>query len=834
MNRKLDRRSTVFGVMALTLLLLPWAKPLGAQSRPAEMIPAGPAVAFVANDGRLDESVRFFAQQGGMHLFCTDDSLVLQVVEIDRAPWENRLRLWDQRGPSAKGRAHTIVMRFSGARDDAQVEGLEQVPGVHRIRRGPSQVGRILDAPAYRTVRYDRLWPGVDLLVHAEPTRLQYDLQLDPGADLEGLVLECQGAESMRIEPNGDLRLETSLGPVFHSAPSTYQIDAAGKRFEVESSFRLLDGQRFGFSVPDRDPALALLIDPGLSFSSYLGGSAIDEAVGVAVDDSGAIVVAGITMSADFPTVPGPINFQGMTDIFVSKFDSTASSLIFSVVFGGSGRDEAGNLALDTVGAPYVVGLTGSADFPVTAGAFDTTFNGGGPPSSETDGFVTKLSPVDGSLIYSTYLGGAAHGDWCSDVAVDGTGRAHLAGATWSSDFPTTAGAFQTTLAGEGDGFVAVLDSAGSALVAATFLGGLGSDQPEAIALQESGDIVVAGRTGGDFPVVAGGFDMTPNDSFLTTLDASLSSLRSSTFLGGSFLDWIMDVDIGPAGSLRVVGFTESFDFPVTSGAFDSSFNGYVDGFVACLDSSASELLYSTYLGGLDLDIAWRLRVDAVGRANIVGWTASPDFPVVDHAVFPTLPGGVAAFLSQLGVSGGTYNYGTFFGGPDYTRATGIDLRPSGAVIVGETFPSLPTTPGAFDTTFNGGTDAFLAAIDDQIQGLGFELPGAAGAPLMAMDGSLAPGSLFEYVVRNAHPNSLGALFLGTSAGFSPLRGGILVPVPSLTFWFTTSPQGAFFLPGTWPPALPGGLVLYLQTWILDPTGPAGASATQGLSLTVP
>jgi hypothetical protein len=336
--------------------------------------------------------------------------------------------------------------------------------------------------------------------------------------------------------------------------------------------------------------------------------------------------------------------------MFLTKLNPAGSALDYSILFGGTQRDEAAGVAVDSSGNAYVTGLTESANYPATAGAFDTSYAGG-------DAVLTKVSPTGAAIVYSTLLGGSSL-ERATAIAVDAGGNAYVTGNAWSANFPTTPGAFDPTPSpsqpGVIDGFVTKFNPSGSALVYSTILGANGFVIPAGIALGADESAYVTGTTtAADFPTTPGAFDLTgggpPNenaqfDGFVTKLNPSGSALGYSTYLGGADADFSNSIAVDSAGRATVTGSTESDDFPTTAGAFDTmrSANPSTpdDVFVTRLNPTASNLLYSTYLGASGLDSGAGIAIDGAGKAYVVGRTASsgatpPDFPRTAGAFNP-------------------------------------------------------------------------------------------------------------------------------------------------------------------------------------------------------
>jgi hypothetical protein len=390
--------------------------------------------------------------------------------------------------------------------------------------------------------------------------------------------------------------------------------------------------------------------------------------------------------------------------------------LCYSTYLGGNSADEGRSIAVDSSGSAYVTGYTFSTDFPTTTGTFQTTTFGG-----STDAFVTKLNPTGSALVYSTYLGGGYY-DFGHGIAVDASGNAYVTGDTSSTDFPTTAGAFQTTLGGIRNGFVTKLNPSGSAQVYSTYLGGSYSDAGLGIAADRSGNACVTGLTfSTDFPTTAGAFQPTFGgggsiDAFVTKLNPTGSAQVYSTYLGGSGGDEGLGIAVDASNNAYVTGFTQSTNFPTTSGAFQPTFGGYNDAFVTKLNATGSApLVYSTYLGGSDFERGFGIAVDTLGNAYVTG-VAGTNFPTTSGA-FQTTFGGIIvdAFATKINPTGSApLVYSTYLGGSQFDQANGIAVDASdNAYVTGVTTSTdFPTTSGAFQTTFGGYSDAFVTKLN--------------------------------------------------------------------------------------------------------------------------
>ena len=655
-------------------------------------------LAFVRNAGQLDRRVRFSAQAGSASVFLTRSEAVVAL------------------GKGRQGLA--LRLRFLGASPRATLSGAERSPGRvnYLIRNDPSRWQQ--DLPTYREVVYRRLWPGVDLAVRGRGGQLKYEFRLAPGSDPARIRLAYRGQERLSLDRDGRLRVETALGTLRDNRPVSYQ-PIGRRRVAVESSFALRDGGAYGFALGAYDRHRPLVIDPGLAYSTYLGEGSATYGQEIAVDDAGSAYVTGSTYSIDFPTTAGAFDTSrngGDRDIFVTKLNAARSDLEYSTYLGGG---EAGGIAVDRAGSAYVTGTTGF-DFPTTPDAFDPV---GHPYAGRnmSDAFVTKLNADGSALAYSTFLGGTPW-DYGEGIAVDDTGSAYVVGSTQSGDFPTTPGAFDRSRSANADPtdtdvFVTKLNPSGSALGYSTYLGGRDMDGYEhlGIAVDDAGSAYIIGNTSStDFPTTAGAFDRSPNDLFVTKLNAAGSRLAYSTYLGGTGDDYGQGIAVDDRGSAYVTGYTElAADFPTTAGAFDTSYNKGGDLFVTKLNAAGSALAYSTYLGGRGLDggdeVA--IAVDRAGSAYVTGSTDSTNFPTTAGAIHRRYKGGLQdAFVTRLTGTGSALLYSTYIGGSDDDVGGGIAVHDVGAAYVTGSTSSrdFPTTPRAFQQSYNRGKGTAL------------------------------------------------------------------------------------------------------------------------------
>jgi hypothetical protein len=678
-------------------------------------------LSFEANRGQADDAVNFRARGAGYTIALSPTEAVFALAN-EPARRRDRNHVAGSEAHAPFSTPPTVLrMNLVGANPTASVEGLSKLEGTVNYLTGSDPARWRTNIPTFGRVRYGEVYPGIDLVYYGNQRRLEYDFVVGPGRDVRAIAFEFSGAESLEIEAGtGDLLVSVGSETIRQKKPVAYQEIGAARR-DVESHYALRSNGRIGFEVGAYDRSATLMIDPVLVYSTFLGGTDQDYGNAIAVDSSGNAYVTGFTGSTNFPTANA---FQGTFggtstgfggDAFVTKLNPSGSAVVYSTYLGGSGDDEGVGIAVDSNGNAYIVGETNSTNFP-TANAFQGTFGGG-----FGDAFVSKLNPSGSALVYSTYLGGSAN-EFAGGIAVDSAGSAYVTGETRSINFPI-ANAIQATGNGlgefSGDVFITKFNAAGSALVYSTYLGGGGADGGAGIAVDSAGNAYVAGFTGStNFPV-ANAIQNTRGgsaDAFIAKINPAGSALVYSTYLGGSDLEQLEPncIAVDSAGNVYVTGGTYSTNFPVAN-ALQSTSAGALDAFVAKINAAGSALVYSTYLGGSDFEFPLGIAVDSAGNASVAGDTSSTNFPTAN--AFQNLNAGGLddAFITKLNASGSAIIYSSYLGTGSSERAYGIAVDSAGnAYVTGvATSTDFPTTTGAFDTTFNGFSDAFIAKIGE-------------------------------------------------------------------------------------------------------------------------
>ncbi len=611
---------------------------------------------FIENQGQWDEGTRFVARGPSVAARFGRDRLVLRAQGLASAE---------------------VTLAFEGAASTVRMTGETRRTGRYNFYVGADPAAWRSNVPAWGSLLYSGLYDGIDLRVRENAGRLEYDLMLAPDTDAGRIVVRAEGASSVEVAPDGSLVLYTSSGILRQTPPVTWEVLPDGTRQKAESRFRTIDDRRYGFEVARRDRTLPLVIDPGLEWSTFLGGSGSDP-------------IGGVRAARD-----------GSGDVFVATWSN-------------------------------------SQDLVAPDGSFPGYNNSAG---------VVRLNATGTAMVYATFIGG-----WHSQLlyralVTNAAGEVVIGGETYSPDFPTTAGAFDRTRAGDSsDGFVAKLDPLGD-LVFSTFLGGTNPDNVAAVAFAPDGQIIAGGHTSAaDFPTTPGAFDRTYNapnapadggahgDFFIARLTADGSQLTYGTYVGGPSIDSLEDLVVDPQGFVTAVGWVTGNNVQVfvsTPGAFDSTWNGTQDGALARLKldgAGAADLKYATLIGGASDDNLWGVAFDPANPQNVVvvGESWSDNYPTtagvlkrtnpVFSELFPALAGIVTRFTFPAS-GNGSLAWSSYFGSEGFERAgegvTDVAYNNAGEIIIaGRTERSLfPTTRGAYDRTHAGLTDGFLSRI---------------------------------------------------------------------------------------------------------------------------
>jgi Beta-propeller repeat len=681
-------------VLALLFLVTVLAARADTQSRPIITQSYGRMpMSFELNQGQTDARVKFISRGNGYTLFLAPAEAVLSL-----GPQDPRI----------------LRMRLLEGNAEAEAEGIDRLPGTTNYFLGNDSARWRKGVPNYSQVKFDDVYPGVDLVYYGNQQRLEYDLIVRPGADPQRIRLKFDGADAVRVDAGGDLVLTAAGHEIRQQRPVVYQT-VEGRRQEIAGRYVLRGKDEAAFEVTNYNASNALVIDPVLIYSTYWGGGPYTQGLGIAVDTSGNIYITGWTYSTAFPTVnPLPLTSHGGNQIFLTKMTNTGT-VLSSSVFGGSTSDFGYGIAVDSLGYVYLTGYTQSSDFP-TANAWQPHFAGGGG-----DAFVMKVDLTANSLVYSTYLGGS-NNDQGAAITVDGGGNAYVTGATYSTNFPVyPAGkVLQSSPGGGSDAFVTKLSSTGAPLYS-TYFGGPVNDWGTAIAVDSAGNAYVTGGTLSPGLATTGAFQTTCQGcsglggngiAYVLKLSPDGAAKSYFTYLGGSGGATGTGIALDGAGDAYVTGVTSSPSFPLAK-PLQSTLKAQPNAFVTELNATGSALVFSTYLGGSADTRAAGITIDSWGNVYVAGSTAATDFPTLfaiqsqnagGHDVFVTAynringPGGEPA--------GFEYMYSTYLGGSSDDYGLAIAGDGSGNVFVtGEVdssnFPTLKPAQAGLNGEFN-------------------------------------------------------------------------------------------------------------------------------------
>lgn len=737
---------------------------------------------FERNSGQTDESIRFFTRGKDYGVFLAENSATIV--------------LRDRTAPAKRPKAAVLRMKLKGA-GPSQGNGVDQLPGRTNYFIGNDPERWQTDVANFGKVRFDKVYPGIDVVYYGNQRSLEYDFIVAPNADSDQIRLDFDGAESIEIDKaSGDLVLGTGLGAVRQLAPVAYQNSDSGQT-PVAAEFVKTAKNEIAIKVGEYDRTKELIIDPVLAYGSYLGGDKTDVGTAIAVDAAGNAYITGYTISTGFPVTSGALKTTLLpiassvygSDAFVAKINPEGTQLVYSTYLGtNAGSDTGSGIAVDPDGNAYITGSTDHPTFPIV-NAEQPAFGGG------SDAFAAKLNTTGSALLFSTFYGGS-NSETGQRVRLIGD-AIFVTGSTTSSNFPTSAGVLKpATCTGTGcptiagDAFVAKFNLSGIRQWS-TLLGGTGFDQATDLAADSNGNTYVGGYTlSTDFPTTAGALQPANSggtDGFIAKLNSTATALEFATYLGGGLQSdrvWALDVDA--AGNVFAAGQTENSTFPTTAGAFDTTFNNGSDAFVAKVNPTGTGFVYSTFLGGGSADKAFAVKVAASGEAFVAGETSSANlnFPLRN-----SIQGNLGSiFVARFNSGGSDLVFSSLFG---TGGAKDIALGAAESVFVTGEAHFLTTTPGAPQTsrgTTSSSTvpDGFVLKLNSSdessqvyaISGTVFESGTAAGPIVVTLSGTVN-----RSVVLGANRQySFGALPAGGNYVVTATKQGYL-----------TSPENAVF-----------------------------------------
>ena len=725
---------------------------------------------FEGNVGQTDPQVKFLSRGSGYVVFLTDGGMVFSAhsqLVANSAAAANAQPTANETQSGA-----VIQLNLVGANPSPVAVGENIQPGKANYFIGRDRSKWHTKVATYGKVHYKDVYPGIDLVYYGNPSQMEYDFEVAAGANPRQIQFDVKGADSVSVDSSGDLVLQTKLGALHMKSPVLYQT-VNNMKLPISGGFSLKTSTRVGFSLKGYDPTKPLVIDPVLLYSTYLGGLADDQAVGLAVDSEGSAYVAGWTQSTNFPLAsqgPAPSGINA----FIAKLDVSGSSLLYADFIGGSSDDYAQAMTLDSSNNAYVTGYTCSSDFPIVNG-FQTSMTGC------YDGFVSKVSADGSSLLYSTYLGASSETIPYA-IALNSSNDMYVAGFTYATDFPMQ-NAFQSTVAPNDGGnygqygFVTHLTADGSALVFSTYLAGNTNvvqncgyicwGEPtstiQGIAVDASGSAYVAGNTNTyNFPTTVDAYmptDSTPNNGQIMFVSefSSSGSLLYSTYFGTTtgYPNSAAGIAVDSSGSAYLTGTAYSDGtFPVTTpNLCDPGTYGWScsNGFITKFNPTGTGLAYSTFLPVNNSATPQSIALDAQANAYVLSSVYSGSMITVSPIEAFTNQSDL--LITEIDPTGSIQLFGTYLGGNGNDYPGGIAVDASGSIYVsGYTDSSdFPITAAALQNSLGGNRDAFVAKI------------GTANSPAVAISPSLVQFSI-RAVGSVSQPNTSLLRNMGSSS----------------------------------------------------------------------
>ena len=647
---------------------------------------------FIPNEDQLPGEVKYYSKGAGYSFYLTDDGVTYSFVRKSED---------SGKAPSASAyEGYSLKLNFLGRNPNTEIVGSKELEGKVNYFIGDDPSKWKTDIPVYGGAIYKDLYHGIDLVYKGSERIIKYEYKVAPGADYKNIQMSYSGADSLKLSSSGDLLINTPWGQLKDEKPVVYQM-VNGKRKSVNSAFTLTNNT-VGFNLGSYDKSAPLVIDPGLSYSTYFGGGGSDQVSDIAVDAAGNAYITGVTSASGFP-LQSPLDpgYNGSEDVYVTKFDPTGGALVYSTYLGGISNEQGKSIETDSSGNAYVTGFTFSTNFPKTP---NMPIGGG-----YQDAFLTKLNPTGSALVYSRFIGGGNPASGGSNTVGNGIevsrdGEVFISGVTNSSLFPVTANAYQTTnnknnnILFTDDAFLMKFDESGKDILYSTYIGGDKDDASLDVAIDRNNIAYVVGYTKSDigFPLTPGAFRISygsiAGEGFVTLIDPKGQGdddLVYSTYLGGDGAadEAVEAVAVDASGNAYLAGSVYYLAGFVTSpGAFQeyTGANTNYDGFVFKLNPAGTgynDMVYSTLLSGSANDRARDIEIDESGNAYVAGFTASSNFPTTIGA-FDTTYDAQEAFVTIVNSSGTGLIDSTFLGGTGIDTGLGISLDQRNNVYV--------------------------------------------------------------------------------------------------------------------------------------------------------
>ncbi len=702
---------------------------------------------FIENKGQWNELIQFKAELNGGAVFAEQGRMTFRFFNPDNWAWhfEHEQGASKSKTPSSVP-SHSFYMTFEGSNPAAKPQGENALKAYSNYFIGDDPTHWASGVRSFKKISYSALYPGINLDWYQSGGHLKYEYHLAAGADPAQIHELFEYAGDIILE-SGRLHIKTSVNDVWIDQPVAWQLSSSGI-IPVACRFRL-SGNSLSYEFPEGiNPALPLIIDPTLSFSTYTGSTADNWGFTATYDQSGNLYAGGIAFGTGYPITPGSLmtSFQGGSgiypcDVSITKYNSAGTAPVYSTYLGGSGNEIPESMIVNDNNELFVLGTTASSNFPTSTNAFDKTFNGGSSITltaitftGGSDIFLAHFNTTGSQLLSSTYVGGGAndglnqanalnhnYADHArGEIMLDAASNVYVASCTWSSNFPTTSGAYKVNISGSQDACVFKMPPDLSSLSWSTFMGGSAADAAYSVKLDPAGVVYVAGGTeSSNFPTTSGAYHTMYNggtvDGFALKLSANGSSLLASSFIGTNQYDQTYFLELDDYNAIYLFGQTAGA-YPVVGTVYSNPNSGQ---FISKLNNGLSTMIYSTVFGkgDGDPDIApTAFLVDKCENIYTAGWGGNVNgsigntnnLPVTSNA-YQSGTDGSDFYFFVLSKDAKSLQYATFFGGPQSAEhVDGGTSRFDKEGVIYEAvcagcggFDDFPTTPGAWSSTNN-------------------------------------------------------------------------------------------------------------------------------------
>ncbi len=709
----------------------------------------GDGIRFTENKGQWEQSFLYKANIGNGALFLEKTSFTYNFYNADNYHFHN----FNADEPAEKLKSHAFRINFVGANNNPSIASKNVFPEYYNYFLGKNSKNWRSNIKAYQLIHYNNIYDHVDLTMYSLGYKLKYDVIVNPGGKVKDVRFKYEGHDKLSIDDNGNLHIVTSVNEIIEQKPFAYQI-IEGKKIEVPCQFVIEENTISFKMLKGYKKKYPLIIDPVLIFASYSGSTADNFGMTATYGYDGSLFAGGTAFNVGYPTTLGAFDTSfngvpsaGITDVVITRYDSTGSNLIYSTYIGGLQAETVHSIIANSNNELYIYGATSSNDFPVTAGAYDQTFNGGSflnfpnngtTFNNGTDIYVTKINATGTNLLGSTYIGGSAndgvnhtvnqtydtlmnnYGDqYRGEIMIDDVGNCYITSSTKSTDFPAING-FDNTLNGHQDGVVFKFNPSLTSLYWSTYLGGSNADAGFSLKVDSSNFVYVCGGTNStDFPATLGSITTTYQggkaDGYIAKIDSNGSSIIAATYMGTNSYDQCYFIDIDRFGTIYTVGQTEGA-FPIINAPYSNPNSGQ---FIQRIDNNLTTIDYSTLFGNGNINAEFSpsaFLVDRCENVYVSGWggnilngTALNNMPTTAGAPQPTSGDGFNFYLFVLERNAQSLLFGTYFGGN--TSQEHVDGGTSRFDKQGIVYQSVcagcwnnndfPTTPGAWSNVNN-------------------------------------------------------------------------------------------------------------------------------------